>query len=50
VRGANEAEVALVDQVGKRHALVLVLLRDRDDEAEIGAHERVERFLVVLPD
>ena len=47
VGGADEAEVALVDQVGERDALVLVLLGDRDDEAQVRAHELVERFLLV---
>ena len=45
-----EAEVALVDQVGERHALILILLRDRDDEAKVGAHQLVERFLVAGAD
>jgi hypothetical protein len=47
---ADQAEVALVDQVRERDALVLVLLGDRDDEAQVGAHERVERLLVVGAD
>src|SRR6185369_9122368 len=48
VCGADQAEVALVDQVGQRHALILVLLRHADDEAQVGAHELVERLLVAL--
>src|SRR5690606_38794739 len=43
---ADEAEVALVDEVAERHALVLVLLGDRHDEAEVRAHQLVERFLI----
>src|SRR5690606_19512802 len=36
--------------VRERHALVLVFLRDGHDEAEVRAHELLERLLVVLPD
>src|SRR6185503_3115128 len=50
VRGANEAEVALVDQIRERHALVLILLRDRHDEAQVGAHQLVQGFLLALAD
>src|SRR4029079_6330382 len=32
---ADEAERALLDQVEERKALVAVVLRDRDDEAEV---------------
>ena len=42
---ADQAEVALVDQVGERHALVLILLGDRHDEAEVAADQLVECFL-----
>src|SRR5690242_4966194 len=48
VRGANETEVALVDEIRERDALVLILLRDGHDEAEIRAHQLVERFLIAL--
>src|SRR6185437_8032492 len=44
--GANEAEVAFVDQIGQRNAVVLVALGDRHDEAQIGADESVERLRV----
>ena len=44
----DQAEVALVDQVGERDALVLVLLGDRNDEAEIAADQRVEGFFIAL--
>ena len=50
VGGADEAEVALVDQVGERDALVLILLGDRDDEAEVAAHQLVERLAVARAD
>src|SRR2546423_2354575 len=50
MRGANEAEVALVDQIGERNALILVFLGDGDDEAEIGAHQRIECLLILLSD
>jgi hypothetical protein len=47
---ADEAEVTLVDEVGERHALVLVLLRHRDDEAEVAADQLVERLGVTDTD
>src|SRR5205823_1379810 len=50
VGGANEAEVAFVDQIGERDALILILLGDRDDEAQIRTHQRIEGLLVVLAD
>src|SRR5690606_29156330 len=50
VGGPDQAEVALVDQVAERHALVLVLLGDGYDEAEVGADELIERFFVALAD
>ena len=46
VRGANEPEVALVDEVAEAHSLILVLLRDRHHETQIAAHQLVERLLV----
>ena len=36
LRGAHEAERALLDEVEERQALVAVVLGDRDDEAEVG--------------
>src|SRR5262249_6262561 len=36
LRGADEAERALLDQVEEGEPLVAVVLRDRDDEAEVG--------------
>ena len=50
VRRADQAEVALVDQVGERDALVLILLGDRDDEAQVAAHQLVERLVVARAD
>src|SRR5450759_182567 len=50
VRRANEAEVALVDQIGKRDALVLILLGHRYDKAQVRPHQLVERLLVVHAD
>src|SRR5690554_356844 len=43
--GPDEAEVALIDEVAERDALVLVLLGDADDEPQVGANEFVEGFL-----
>ena len=50
VRRADQAEVALVDQIGQGDALVLIFLGDRHDETEVRAHELVERFLIVQSD
>ena len=44
--GLNQTHVAFVDEVGKAEALVLVLLGDGDDEAQVGLGEAVEGFLV----
>ena len=44
--GADESEVAFVDQVGERDSLILILLGHRHDEAEVGAHEGVVRLAV----
>lgn len=43
---ADEPEVPLVDQVGEGDTLVLVLLGDGDDEAEVAADEGVEGVLI----
>ena len=48
--GLDQAEVALVDQVGQADALVLVLLGYGDDEPEVRPGEFVEGFLVALLD
>src|SRR5687767_4530231 len=47
VRRADQPKVALVDQIRERYTLVLIFLRDRNDEAEIRPDELVECFLVV---
>src|SRR3954449_5474291 len=36
LRGAHETERALLDEVEERQALVAVVLRDRDDQAQVG--------------
>jgi hypothetical protein len=46
----NETEVALVDEIGKGDALILVLLGHRDHEAEIAADQLVQRFTVTDTD
>ena len=38
--GLDKTQVALVDQVGKAQSLILVLFRNRNDEAEIGLRQR----------
>ena len=48
--GLDEAEVALVDEVGQAEALVLVLFGNGDDEAEVGPGEFLEGPLVTLAD
>jgi hypothetical protein len=50
VSRADEAEVALVDQVGERDTLVLVLLGHRDDEAEVAADQLVEGLTIAGAD
>src|SRR4051794_16459227 len=50
VGGPDQTEVALVDQVGQGHALVLVLLGHRHDEAEVAADQLVERLAISDPD
>ena len=37
--GVHQAEVALLDEVQEREARRLVLLGDRDDQAQVGLHE-----------
>ena len=50
MRGADQPEVAFVDEVRERDTLVLVLLRDRDDEPQVGADQLVEGLGVALLD
>ena len=49
-RGGEQADVALADQVGEREAAVLVLLGDRDDEAEVALDQLLHRLLVAGAD
>src|SRR3954453_14116510 len=47
--GADQAERPFLDQVEEREALVAVVLRNRDDEAQIGLdHPRLRRHLAAL--
>ena len=51
--GLHEAHVAFLDEVGEEQAAVLVLLRDRDDEAEVMLNHLglgALRFVEVLAD
>jgi hypothetical protein len=45
-RGAQQADVSFIDQVGQRDAVVLITLRDRDDEPEVRAYQFANRCLV----
>jgi hypothetical protein len=42
MRGADQTEVPLVDQVGERDSVMLVLLRHGDDETEIRAYQSID--------
>ena len=44
----HQADVALVDQVVERHALILVLFGHRNHKAQIGFHQAFERGLVAV--
>ena len=46
--GFDEAEVAFVNEVVEGKSLVLILLGNADDKAEVGAGEAVEGFLVAF--
>ena len=48
--GANEADRALLDQIEKRQPLVAVVLRNRDDEAQVGLDHVLLCALVALLD
>ena len=48
--GLDQPEISLVDQIGQRQALVLILFRNRNDEPQVGACQFFERFLVALLD
>src|SRR6056297_1813493 len=47
---ARMRPVFLVDEVRERYALVLILLRHGDDEAEVRTHELVQRLFLALAD
>ena len=46
----DQAEVPFVDQIAQRQPLVLILLRDADDEPEVGFGEFLESALIPLLD
>src|SRR5207248_3722290 len=48
--GADQPERPLLDQIEERQALVAVVLRDRDDEAEIRLDHPLLRLLVAALD
>ena len=48
LRGVNETDVPLVDEIEEEHVGVAVALRVRDDEAEVRFDELLHRRLVVL--
>jgi hypothetical protein len=50
LRGADEADGALLDEIQERQALVPVLLRDRDDEAKIRLDHLLLRAVVAALD
>src|SRR5689334_603252 len=50
LRGADQAERPLLDQVEERQALVAVVLRDRDDEAEVRLDHLLLRVEVATLD
>ena len=47
--GADQAERAFLDQVEERQALVAVVLRDRDDEAQVRLDHPLLRVAVAAP-
>src|SRR5829696_7114311 len=50
LRGADEAERALLDEVQERQALVAVVLGDRDDQAQVGLDHLLLRVEVAALD
>src|SRR5215831_6909937 len=50
LRGANKADRSLLDQIEEGQALVAVLLRDRDDEAQVGLDHLLLRAVVTALD
>src|SRR5580765_761901 len=50
LRGANEPDRAFLDQIEERQALVAVLLRDRDDKAQVRLDHLLLRAVVTALD
>src|SRR5690606_10696021 len=48
--GADETQVALLDQVEELHATTRVALRERDDEAEVRAEQVALRTAAITDD
>ena len=46
----DESHVALVDEVGEAHTLILILLGHRNNKAQIGFRETFQSLTVALPD
>src|SRR5690606_16844374 len=44
--GGDESDIPLLDQTGEADAALLILLRDRDDEAEAGANQLLDRGFI----
>ena len=42
-----QSDVSLVDQVGQRQTLMLILLGDRHDKAEVGSHQTLLSLLAL---
>ena len=49
-RGGEQPDVPLPDEIDERESAVLVLLRDRDDEAEVALDELLEGILIARAD
>ena len=48
--GPDQTQIPLVDQIGQGYTLILVLLGDGDNEAEVRANQLVQRLRILLPD
>ena len=46
----HQADVAFVDQVVERHALILILFGHRNHKAQVGFHQTLQRGLVAVAD
>jgi hypothetical protein len=49
VCGANQSEIALIDEVRQGYALVLILLGHGHYEPQVAAHQLVERLPIPDP-